>query len=287
MKSSTFETGISDFHKLVTTTMKLNYVKANKRTIFYRDYKNLDMDLFNKNLKTILNTFEDLDYHKFQECFLELLNTQAPIKTKYIRGNNQPYMSKSLRKAIMTRSKLKNRLNKLNTPENWQSYKIQRNICVKLHKQAKKDYFNNLDVNKLNDNKRFWKTIKPYFSDKGINSHKLILIENDSILTNEMSLAKLMNNYFINITNDLELKLDVLTNTNVDLPSIIENYKNHLSITKIRSTWNSTCFQFVTVSENDVKTVIQNLCNNKAKLDRKYSCKYFKIISRVIFTQIN
>ena len=128
------------------------------------------MDLFNKNLKTILNTFEDLDYHKFQECFLELLNTQAPIKTKYIRGNNQPYMSKSLRKAIMTRSKLKNRLNKLNTPENWQSYKIQRNICVKLHKQAKKDYFNNLDVNKLNDNKRFWKTIKPYFSDKGINS---------------------------------------------------------------------------------------------------------------------
>ena len=45
-----------------------------------------------------------------------------------------------------------------------------------------------------------------------------------------MSLAKLMNNYFINITNDLELKLDVLTNTNVDLPSIIENYKNHLQV---------------------------------------------------------
>ena len=266
--------------------MKLNYVKANKRTIFYRDYKNLDMDLFNKNLKTILNTFEDLDYHKFQECFLELLNTQAPIKTKYIRGNNQSYMSKSLRKAIMTRSKLKNRLNKLNTPENWQSYKIQRNICVKLHKQAKKDYFNNLDVNKLNDNKRFWKTIKPYFSDKGINSHKLILIENDSILTNEMSLAKLMNNYFINITNDLELKLDVLTNTNVDLPSIIENYKNHLSITKIRSTWNSTCFQFVTVSENDVKTVIQNLCNNKANLIGSIPANILKL-SLESFTQIN
>ena len=117
-------------------------------------------------------------------------------------------MYKSLRKAIMTRSKL-------NTHENWQSYKIQRNICVKLHKQAKNEYFNKLDVNKLNDKKRFWKTIKLYFSYKGINSHKLILIENDSILTNEMSLAKLMNNYFINITNDLELKLDVLTNTNL------------------------------------------------------------------------
>ena len=80
MKSSTFETDISDFHKLVTTTMKLNYVKSNKRTIFYRDYKNLDIDLFNKNLKTILNTFEDIDYHEFQECFLELLNTQLISK---------------------------------------------------------------------------------------------------------------------------------------------------------------------------------------------------------------
>ena len=42
-----------------------------------------------------------------------------------------------------------------------------------------------------------------------------------------MLLAKLMNNYFINITNDLELKLDVLINTTVDLPSIIDNYKNN------------------------------------------------------------
>ena len=45
-----------------------------------------------------------------------------------------------------------------------------------------------------------------------------------------MLLAKLMNNFnFINITHDLELKPDVLTNTNVNLPSIIENYENKLS----------------------------------------------------------
>ena len=85
-------------------------------------------------------------------------------------------MSNSLRKAIMTRSKLKSRLNKLNTTENLQSHKIQTNIFVKLHKQAKQDYFNNLDANKLNDKKHFWKTIKPYFSDKDINFQKLILI---------------------------------------------------------------------------------------------------------------
>ena len=102
--------------------------------------------------------------------------------------------------------------------------------------------------------KRFWKT-------KGINSHKLILIENNSILTNKMLLAMLMNNYFINITNDLELKLDVLINTTVDLPSIIYNYKNNLKII-IRSTW-STYFQFVTISQNDVKNVIKTFAKIK------------------------
>ena len=56
----------------------------------------------------------------------------------------------------------------------------------------------------------------------------------------------------------------LLINTN--LSSIVENYKNHLSITKIRSTWNSSCFQFVTVSQNDVKNVIKSLCNNDASL---------------------
>ena len=46
-------------------------------------------------------------------------NTQVPIKTKNNQGNNQSYMSKSLRKAVMTRSKLEDRLNKRNTPGNW------------------------------------------------------------------------------------------------------------------------------------------------------------------------
>ena len=82
------------------------------------------MDLFNKNLKTILNTFEDPDYQKFQEYFLEFFNIQAPIKSKYRMGNDHPYMSKSLRKATMTRSKLKNRLNKLKTLKTYKAIKF-------------------------------------------------------------------------------------------------------------------------------------------------------------------
>ena len=72
-------------------------------------------------------------------------------------------------------------------------------------------------------------------------------------------------------------KPHLLTNANVNLPSIIEDYKNYLSITKIRSTWNSTYFQFVTVSQNDVKNVIKNLCNNKENLTGSIPANILKL----------
>ena len=70
-------------------------------------------------------------------------------------------MSKALRKAIMVRSKLKNKYNKNRTEENWDSYKKQRNFCVNLLRKTKKDYFNDLNIKNITDNKAFWKTIKP------------------------------------------------------------------------------------------------------------------------------
>ena len=45
------------------------------------------------------------------------------------------------------------------------------------------------------DNQPFWKTLKPYFSDKGSNSRRITLLENDSILTEEKDIAKSMNSF--------------------------------------------------------------------------------------------
>ena len=75
-------------------------------------------------------------------------------------------MSKALRKAIMHRSKLKNIYNKKRTDVNWANYKKQWNLFVILLWRTKKEYFQNLSVKDLSDNKKFWKIIKPYFSDE-------------------------------------------------------------------------------------------------------------------------
>ena len=75
-------------------------------------------------------------------------------------------MSIALRKAIMVRSKLNNKCNKNRTGENWDSYKKQRNFCVSLLRETKKNYFSDLNIKNITDNKAFWKTLKSYLSKK-------------------------------------------------------------------------------------------------------------------------
>ena len=91
-------------------------------------------------------------------------------------------MTKRLRKAIMLRSQLKKKFNNDKSEENSKKYKQQRNCCVKLLRKTKMEYFQNMDVNKVNDNKMFWKTVKPMFSIKGNTTNTIIFTEGDMII---------------------------------------------------------------------------------------------------------
>ena len=83
-----------------------------------------------------------------------------------MRGNNAPFMNKTLSKAFMHRARLKNRYHKFPTEKNKILYKKRRNFCVSLLKKEKKNYYNNLDLKVFEDNKKFWRAVKPLFSEK-------------------------------------------------------------------------------------------------------------------------
>ena len=56
---------------------------------------------------TEINT-DDRGFDKFFEICGEVLNTYAPSKKKYIRGNQSPFRNHILSKEIMKRTKLRN-----------------------------------------------------------------------------------------------------------------------------------------------------------------------------------
>ena len=67
-----------------------------------------------------------------------------------------PLMNKQLRKEILTRTHLLDKYWKDNGAENLFAYKRRKNFCVKLLRKSKKDFYNNLNVNRRNNNRTFW-----------------------------------------------------------------------------------------------------------------------------------
>ena len=125
-------------------------------------------------------------------------------------------------------------------------------------------YFKNLNVNDLSDNRKVWKTIKPYFSNKGLNSKKLLLKEKGNLVSAEKELATIMNNFYINIAKDLELKKDSKGKLN-NLKDILKAYESRLSIEKIKKAIKTTeKFSFHNVKDDEVQKIIMNLDGSKA-----------------------
>ena len=130
-----------DFHTLTTSIMKLNYVKGNSKIKFYRDYKSFDNDLLQVDLENGLRNLSDLTYTSFEEVFLRTLDYPVPIKKKLLRANENSFMSKDLREAIMMCCRMKSLYLKNKTDLNWSNYKKQMNFCINLLRGTKEEYF--------------------------------------------------------------------------------------------------------------------------------------------------
>ena len=63
-----------------------------------------------------------------------------------------------------------------------------------------------MNIKQVSDNKLYRKSVKPFFNDKGFNSSKITLVEENNIISDEEEIANIMNNYFINVTKTLNFK---------------------------------------------------------------------------------
>ena len=182
--SSVYETGLSDFHKLTLTVLKTFHVKHKPKIIQYRDFNHFDNTSFRADLLQELSLKNVLpgEFEKFKYISSKVLKIHAPIKEKHVRCNQSPFMSKQLRKAIMTRTRLLNKYRKDSSAGNLFAYKRQINFCVKLLRKSKIDFYNNLKVKRITDSRKFWQTIKPNFTEKTIKGERITLVEGDKVM---------------------------------------------------------------------------------------------------------
>ena len=201
----TVTAGLSDFHKMVITVTKMTFHKNPTKEIYYRDYKKFDQDLFREELAEKLYGCDSC-YYTFEKTFINFLNKHAPLKKKFLRANHAPYMNKTLRKDIMSRSQLQTKYFKNKSQNDYLAFKKQRNFCSKLYKKERKNYYNSLDIKNIADNKQFWKTIKPFLSEKIKTTSKIKLKDQDKIISNDDKVAEEFSIFFENAVKFLIIR---------------------------------------------------------------------------------
>ena len=134
--------------------------------------KNFDESKYIADIKDIdfysIST-ADNEYHELTLAVQKVIDKHAPLKTKFVRGNNAPFVTKDMRKAIMNRSRHKNNYNKWKSRENFLNLENSIKEVKVLTEKAKRDYFSKAFEDGIMTNRTFWKTMKPLMTNKGGN----------------------------------------------------------------------------------------------------------------------
>ena len=164
----------------------------------------------------------------------------------------------------MQRSRLRNAYLKDRTRAAGIAYKKQRNVCVSILRKSKECYNENLDTKNITDNKKFWGTVKPLFSNKVRSNTYITLNEDEKLIKNEYQIANIFNTFFIETVPNLGTKVD-------EIEKVIQNYKNHPSISimnKMVSTVDkNNKFSFEPFTADDISQKIKH-CDIKTILIR-------------------
>ena len=225
------------------------------------------------------------------EIFSDVWNYHAPLKQKSVRGNYALFMTRELSKAIMTKSQIKNSYVKWPSRENFTAYNKAKNKYNSLTRKAKRKFFKEATKNGVMSNRTFWKTVKPFLTNKGCMTNDCINTEKDGdIVRDEKVFVELFNENYINIveisTGNKPSSLgncedSAQDDTTVDI--IISKYSSHPSVQKIKREFSlDKESELPYASAKDINQIIKSLNINKAKGPDGISAKFVKISTDII-----
>ena len=156
----------------------------------------------------------------------------------------------------------------------------------------------NLSIKSVTDNK-FWQTVKSLFSNKVKAKTVIKLVENDVMIEDESEIAKIFNEYFVNIVKKVGILTEEqttysATNQLSEVEMAIIKYKNHPSIKAITDRMEKLgkpTFNFKFTSHEETEKEVNNLKIKKASQKSDIPLKIIKenvdIISYFLYHDFN
>ena len=82
---------------------------------------------------------------------------------------------------------------------------------MKLLRKTKKEFHNNLNVKHIAENKLFWKTLKPSYTDKTLKDERITIVQNNKVVSDESELVEIFSKYFGNIVQNIGTEKNIKT----------------------------------------------------------------------------
>ena len=221
-----------------------------KRTVY--DYSNLNSNKCNEelaraNLLDIVNT-PNLDdaAQLFSDTVLNTSSKCMPVKTVIIRTRDAAWVNDDIRILCKNKNKAHKRAKSSNSCRAWAYYRSIRNEYTNAIRKRKQEYDKHID-DKISSAKNFnekdwWKLVRSFMTQKGLNSDEIPPLVNDNIIydTNEEK-ASVLNDFFINQST---------VDGNDDEPPDIPFLNHHI--------------EQLTITPQDVLTILNSLDPSKA-----------------------
>ena len=149
--------------------------------------KNFNLPGFLADLKRVpwssAYTFDNADdvWAHWRTLFKDVLDQHVPLKKKWIRGDQLPWISPDLLREISHRNKLFKRHKRNPTSTSWDDYKRQRNKVTSLKRNALKTFCCDASLSAKHPGE-FWRKMKPLLpTSSGKNIQGVIFVEGSSV----------------------------------------------------------------------------------------------------------
>ena len=203
--SGVVDINISD-HFAVFCTRKKSSEKGIKKEFSGRSYRNYIKEDFQYN---IIN----LDWTPFYVCTDPIecwdimehnikseIDKMCPVKTFKVAASRDPWITNELLEEIRDKDLALKRARKSGATEDWAFARNERNRVGRMVETARREFFEEEQVNSRGDPKRFWRNIASAMPGKKSNNSKISLIDTTSqSKIDNAATSNYINNFFSNI----------------------------------------------------------------------------------------
>ena len=199
-------------------------------------------------------TFEDVDdlWDHWAKLYCEVLDKHAPLKKKWIRGDQLPWITPELKREISRRNRPFKKYARNPTDSSWEEYRKQKNKGSLLKGKGMKSFCVDASLNKKHHGE-FWRKMKPLLPSKAKTHSKIVLLENEQLITDPKFAAEIFNDYICDAAASDGAQMSV------------DEFTDHPSVKRIAEHFGpASNFDFQLIEAEHVKDILLKLNPRKA-----------------------